>query len=247
MARVTSKRGPKRTRSFKAKRWPKKRRGSKRPSARPSATLVKTVGVPDRMFVKMPYSDLTLLSPGAYASSKTYNINNVWDPETGAINTSAYTLPQFSELYAQFRVRSVDYIVEVWNTGTLPAIGYVNFAPFGEGLEPTTSVTTWSTNYTRQFTLRPNPIGFTRIKGSMPVARLFGITDAKYYADDQYAGTTAGSNPASMAVMTIGARSADSSQNVNVQIKVRLVYHVELFDKRENLIMPARNDAGEEQ
>lgn len=232
--------------SKRSKMAKKSKRSYKKRSSQPAVTRIRVKAIPDKMIVKLPYTDVATYVTSNYYNSKSYNINNVWDPETNTLNNSAYGLAQFAGLYEKFRVTAVTYKVEAYNASTNPSpiAAYVNFAPQGEGFLPQ-NFPSWDQRFTTQRMLMPNPIGRATWKGTLSIPKIFGLTPEQYRTNDLYVGVTNGQNPASMAQMSVGWRSMDGASSTNMSVKVQLTYHVELFDRVDNLISSTRNDAGD--
>lgn len=237
--------GSKRTasaKSIKRNRWSKFKRTFKS-RARPAITKIKTKAIPDKMLVKLPYTDV-----GSYVSTyfnaKSYNINNVWDPEYGTSNNSAYGLAQFAGLYEKYRVYGISYKVDMYNNAANgPVACYVNFAPQNQGISPESPVK-WDQRYTVQRVVMPSPVGRTTIKGYMSIPKVLGLTPEQYRTNDSFFGMTNGSNPDTTVQMNVGWRSMDGTSGTNMAVKVQITYHVELFDRADNLISAVRDDAG---
>jgi len=241
MARKTSKRGPKRNYRFKAKRWPKKRRFGSRRSGATATARIRAVGVPERMMVKMPWTTMgTLTAPsGNYVVDKDFRVNSAWDPDPAVATSSALFLTEFSQLYRKYRVYKVDYDVEITNIMSAATATYA-FLHFHDGDSfSTVDPNTWGVRFTRQFQLQSASAGSNNTKhlrGSISIPKLFGRTPEQYRTDDSYTGdlqatVPSSGNPDFMAFMRIGFLCADQSTRPNIQYKVKLVLHTELFDR----------------
>lgn len=238
--------GPKRTavaksaknRAGKYKaRWSRKSRGG---SAKPATVKIQTKGIPDKMLVKLTYGDLQSISSSVNTyASKDYYINSVWDPESGALNSSAYGLSQYANIYQRFRVYAVSYDIDMIATsGSTSTVAYVNFAPFGENPSGS-NMNQLSARFTRSKLVKLVPQGQVRFKGKMSIPKLFGLTSEQYRTNDKYSGSTSSNVAMTLAVMRVGCLNVANAPAAGLQGVVRLTYHVELFDRVDALTTSA--------
>lgn len=234
------KRGAQSKRSKMGKRPIRARRNKKRKSG---TVRVKTLGIPHRMIVKMPYTDVgQYATDTGYYVQKSYNVNNVWDPETGVLNDSALWVKEYSNIYEKFRVFAVSYDVVLINGNTsAPSFGSLCFAEQGNGPDGN-AIQSFSMPFSRPFTLSYSGAHNTvRLKGKMSLPKVLGMTSEQYRTNDRFVGTLAGSNPATMIQMVITNRATNGSAS-NLIAHVKLTYHLELFDRVRVLYAPGPSE-----
>lgn len=217
---------------------------SKKPMAKakmPSVTRISQRTFPDKLIVKLPYTDLQGFngsgpSSSNYYTQKSYNINSLYDPETGALNQQPYGFSEYSSLFKKYRVFKVDYDIVLVNTAPSVVAGSISFARQGYQIA-ITDPQQLSAPYSRRFTLGMGATSGTssaqsmkRIKGSIYLPRVLGYTPEQYRTNDDVVGTIV-SNPANVAQLSINCINVNDGVQATIQADVRLTYHVEWFDR----------------
>jgi len=200
--------------------------------------------IPDKMIVKLPYADLQGLNGSGSSSDnwraqKGYNINSVYDPETGALNQQNLGFQQYMALYSKYRVFRVDYDVTIINTSMSAVAGSVSFNPSGAQMD-ITDIQNLQVPYSRRFTLglggsssSSSAQSMKRIQGSINLPRVCGLTSEQYRTatgPDGFFGYI-DANPDRIVQMSINCMNINSSVQATVQLDVRYTCHVELFDR----------------
>lgn len=181
--------------------------------------------------VKLPYTDLQSLT-GSLAVQKSYNVNGIYDPETGALNDQNLGFAEYMRLFNRYRVYKVDYQVTLYNVATDSAIaGSLSFSEQGQQMV-IGDVQQLQLPYSRRFTLAPqgNTGSMKTIKGSILLPRVTGLTAEQYRTSDYFWGTSS-SNPSTVLQMSINAININALVNCGLQCDVRYTAHVELFER----------------
>lgn len=209
--------------------------------SRPSVVRIKQRTLPDKMMVKLPYADLEGVNGGAaYYAQKAYNINGLYDPETGALNQQNLGFNQYMSLYNKYRVYKVDYDVTIINTSLSAVAGSLSFGKQGEQVD-VTDPQQLNTPFSRRFTLglggltAPSSRSMVRLRGSIYLPRTVGKTSEQYRTNDIYIGTKS-SNPSEIIQMSINAININQSLPATLQVDVRYTCHVEIFDRDTSII-----------
>jgi len=197
--------------------------------------------IPDKILVKLPYADLQGLngsgsSADNWRAQKGYNINSVYDPETGALNQQNLGFQQYMQLYTKYRVYKVDYDVTIINTSLSAVAGSISFNP-PDGQMNITDIQNLQVPYSRRFTLglggsssSSSAQSMKRIKGSISLPRVAGLTSEQYRVSDLFVGGLS-SSPDSTMQMSINVMNINSSVQATCQLDVRYTCYVELFNR----------------
>lgn len=193
--------------------------------------------------VKLPYADLQgFVGSGGfpYTVQKAYNINGLYDPETGALNDQNLGFTQYMALYNKYRVYKVDYDVTIINTSLSAVAGSLSFGKAGEQVD-VSDPQQLNVPHSRRFTLglggqtSPSAKSMIRLRGSVYLPRIVGKTSEQYRTNDIYIGTKS-TNPAEIIQMSINGININQSLQAQFQVDVRYTCHVELFDRDTSII-----------
>lgn len=203
--------------------------------SRPSIVRIRQRTLPDKMLVKLPYADLQGVNGVTWYAQKSYNINGLYDPETGALNQQNLGFSQYMGLYNKYRVYKVDYDVTIINTSLSAVAGSISFAKQGEQMD-ITDVQQLQVPYSRRFTLglggltSPSNKSMIRLRGSIYLPRVAGRTSEQYRTNPVYAGTVS-TNPSEIIQMSINGININQTVQATLQVDVRYTCYVELFDR----------------
>jgi len=222
----------------------RKRFGRGRPVLkRPSKSIVRIPMrlIPDKMLVKLPYTDLMSLIPSGSGPNvqKLYNINGLYDPETGALNQQNLGFSEYMNLYGKYRVYKVTYAVTIYNTSSQSAVaGSISFSEAGQATL-LTDEQQLQLPYSRRFTLAPNGNtgSMKTIKGAIFLPRVVGKTSEQFRTNDTYIGSKT-SNPQAIIQMAINCLNVNITQTASLQVDTRYTCFVELLD-RTNVLSTA--------
>lgn len=187
--------------------------------------------LPDKLLVKLPYTDLQGLSGTGPSNQKSYNVNSCYDPETGAINDQNLGFDQYMALYGKYRVYKVTYQVTMYNISNSAVAGSLNFSEQGQQMN-LADIQHLQLPYSRRFTLAPsgNTGSMKTIKGSIWLPRVVGLTPEQYRTNDKYVGS-GGSSPAGIIQMSMNFININVNLGVGIQADVRYTSYCELFDR----------------
>jgi len=223
------------------------RRTMRRKAAAPrtAITRISQRTIPDKLLVKLPYTDLTGISGVGSNNQKSYNINSPYDPETGALNEQNLAFDQYMILFNKYRVYKVDYQVTMYNITPSAVAGSISFSEQGQQTS-LTQIQQLQLPYSRRFTLAPSGTtgAMKTIKGSIYLPRVVGKTHEQYRTNDSYVGTVS-SNPAQLIQMSLNFMNINVNVSAALQCDVRYTSHCELFD-RVNLFATTAPPEGQE-
>lgn len=212
--------------------------------SKPSVVRIKQRTLPDKLMVKLPYADLQGFNGSGtfnYYTQKSYNVNSIYDPETGALNQQNLGFAQYMELYNKFRVYKVDYDVTLVNTSQSVVAGSISFGKQGEQMN-ITDPQQLSVPFSRRFTLgiggsssASSAQSMKRIRGSIYLPRVVGKTSEQYRTNDLYFGTK-GSNPSELIQMSLNVININQSVQATIQADVRYTCHCELYDRDTSIL-----------
>ncbi|MEO5351372.1 MAG: hypothetical protein H7836_17280, partial [Magnetococcus sp. YQC-3] len=154
-----------------------------RPRRKIGVTRVAMRGIPDKMLVKLPYTDLqgvTAFGAPNWRAQKSYNVNGLYDPETLAINQQPLYFNEYAGLYSRYRVYKIDYDVTMINTTNSATAGSLTFAA-GNDAPNLLDNQQLEQPYSRRFTLGLGSASTSaqsqkRVKGSIFLPRVAGLT-----------------------------------------------------------------------
>lgn len=224
----------------------RKPKGKARSRRGPSIAKFAMRSLPDKLLVKMPYADLQgLVGSGStsWTFQKAYNINNLYDPETAALNQQNLMFEQYSTLYGSYRVYKVDYDVTLVNTANSTTAGSISFARTGEQMN-ILDIQQLNAPYSRRFTLgvggsTSSAQNMKRIKGSISLPRVVGFTSEQFRTSTLFSsqyGTTNPGSPFTNIQMSINGINVNTGITATVQCDVRYTCHVEWFDRRTSIL-----------
>ena len=225
---------------FKSKRG---RRGGMRKNAprrrrNIAVTRVAQRTFADKMLVKLPYVDLETYTSigGIWYNQKGYRVNALYDPEASLGNDSALGFTQYMNIYSKYRVYRVDYDITLTNTNNQTAVaGAISFelpTGFSFSGDPSDLIVP----YSKKFSLATggSALATKRIRGSVFLPRVAGLTSEQYRTNENYYGT-ATSNPIDIINMNIKLINVNQGTSNFVQADVRYTAHTEFFDRNKIL------------
>lgn len=214
------------------------RKGGKRRGKRASkwnkgpntVAAVKTLSVPDRMLLKLPYYEALKFS-GNSAAVYDFNLNSIWDPNRTGGGHQPLGTDQWGALYRRYRVYGCTVRFSATNLGDVPArIGMIadNLA---SGTSYLSNESKFEQPHMKSFILG-NAQGFnTRtIKMFYSCAKVQGSPKSRYNSDNQFQAQW-NTSPAENIVGHIVASSLDNTTALNIAWDVHIIYHIEAFDR----------------
>lgn len=180
--------------------------------------------VPDRMFVKMKYSEIVALSPGTTNGSYMFSGNSIFDPNVTAVGTQPTGYDQWSGFYSKYRVRASKIKIRSSSGSSVP----VTFS-----LVPTNSSVA-ITGYNESIRL-------PRAKSCMLGVSGNTVSYCKNYAKskvimgenlmDDNSAASFGSNPVNRWYWIVWAQSIDNLSHIVVYFEFEVTYYVELYNR----------------
>lgn len=205
--------------------------GSKPWNKAPGTTAaIKTLSIPDRMLLKLPYYENLKFSGNSHAVYD-FNLNSIWDPNRTGVGHQPLGYDQWRTFYNRYRVYGVTVRFSATNLGDVPVrIGMIadNLA---SGTQYLTDVSRFEQPHMKTFLLG-NAQGFnTRsMKMFYSCAKVQGSPKVRYNSDNQFQSQW-DTSPSELIVGHVIASSLDDTTPLNVQWDVHIIYHIEAFDR----------------
>jgi len=186
-------------------------------------------GFPVRMNVRLVYEDLITLSPGTPLASYVFRGNSLYDPDyTGTGHQPRY-YDQLTPIYGRYKVLASECFVEMINGG---ANSGAIFA-----LTPNTEIltfTTWqlASELPRSKVSEIIPVASRypfKLRSKASTTQICGLLP--YQVNDEDWSASVGSNPLQLWYWNINISSIDTSTNLAVSMRVRLVYDAVMYDR----------------
>lgn len=223
---------PIRRRTYRRKRRPTTR---KRVQRRRTIRLVKSVGQPHKVVLKLRYTDLRQVSVAASArDARTWNLNSMYDPDESGTGGQPYLHDQYSALYQRYRVFGCKVLMRCVcaSTSTNMYFPHAVLVPFVGG-SPSWSSTenAMQAPYAVWKTFIPNQTIAT-FKKYYSIASLFGVTKRHVRDEDSFSADTA-SNPTNRAYVQIYVDNNDGTNAVSLQCEISLTYYVMYYQPKQ--------------
>jgi hypothetical protein len=212
------------------------KKGKKRPVRRQKDALIcmtLTEVCPPQIEVPLSYS-ARLIFNGAVTVDNVFNLNSLFDPDRSGVGHQPLGFDQWSAFYNRYRVDKADVIVDFSNNaassfnclieGNNDATAIGTLAQFDAAVEsPYCSAASLGT-------LTGIPV--KRLKRSFDLARVTGVTRAKYKNDDLYSATT-GANPTEVITLHVAVQDPGFAINVQAYVRVQIKYHATFWDRNQ--------------
>lgn len=193
-------------------------------------------GIADRALIKLKYRDnytLTVAAPGVFAQ-RCWRLNSIYDPDFTGLGHQPLCYDQWQVFYKNYRVYRTDVVLSITNQeieGT--QLGFV--------VQPDdSSVTADDSSFEQPHTYTKIVAGSqgqnrTVIKRSIHHPRIIGQTSVQYRSNENtYAAF--GVNPNTNVFGILMASTLDGSSVPNLAVNVQMVFHVELFGRKEQAL-----------
>lgn len=194
---------------------------------------LKTLTVPDKLIVKLPYSTMITFGDALGAQTQIFNLNSIYDPDRSGVGHQPLGYDQWAAFYNRYRVIGVKVTVQAANynqqCGATVAIIGNNSAGLVLG-----SDAIQEQQHMRRMILSNAQGG--KNSGTLTkyfsLSRITGVSDMTYRSSDQYAAQF-GASPAEVIcghvywenLLALGGQASSGVSRINV------VYYVELFDR----------------
>lgn len=193
---------------------------------------LKTLTVPDKIVVKLPYSSLVTFGDALGVQDYIFNLNSIYDPDRTGVGHQPLGYDQWSAFYNRYRVIGAKVVVQACNqanVGTTMSIIGNNSAGLVLG-----SDAIMEQQHMKRMVLSGANGGKnagTLVK-YFSNARITGVSDYTYRSSDQYQAQF-GANPSEVICGHIYQENllALGGQASSVIARVNITYYVELFDR----------------
>lgn len=212
-------------------------RPNRRPTRRPrrntttsnSVRISTPNGIPDRLSVKLPYSDTLLLTTSTVPSGYTLR-NSIWDPDLTGTGHQPFMRDQWATLYNRYRCYGFAYEMIFENTSASSAMFAV--APFNHTGAPSSMTLSWEKPNNTHGVLGPagSATAQKRITGFLSAAQALQVTKQRFNIDDIYS-SAIGSNPSHHGYLTISTQAVDKISSVTVQVVFHLTMYATLYER----------------
>lgn len=187
--------------------------------------------VPDRFETNLQYGLvgyqlIGIAGTGAATGSITLNANSVFEPRSGQ-SGQPMGYDELVALYSNYRVLDCELHFELTRLSD-PAV--VTISPSTITGNPASVALAQEAPYC---TIVPMSTGLCNYQTTVKMSthRIFGVPKNSVRYENNFAAVTS-TNPTSQWYWVINGRSSDGTQTILMWIDVRMVYHVEFFNKR---------------
>lgn len=215
--------------NYRLRRKPYRRRRSARGRylRKMTTKVFKTPLISDRIFVKLQYSEIVLIS-GAVTSEYVYRGNSVFDPNFTGVGAQPTGFDQWASLYENYRVHGSSPVMRVANLGTVATA--ITATPSVSSSGASTYLDTISTPFSRNRLIGPaTGMGIGTVKNFMKTVKMVG---EKIFNNDNYAAGVTG-NPTSSWFWILGFFSMDGATNMNISVEIKITYYTEFFKRKQ--------------
>lgn len=195
-----------------------------------TVTAVKTLAVPDRMLLKLPYYE-ALKQTGNPAAYYDWNLNSIYDPNRSGVGHQPLGYDQYKLLYNRYRVYGVTARFSATNLADVPVrIGIIG-DNLSSGAIYLSDESKFEQPHMKSFILgNAQGMNTRTFKTFFSCAKIQGSPKARYNSDNQFQAQWL-SSPLEQICAHVVASSLDGSTALNVMWDVHFIYHIEAFDR----------------
>lgn len=193
--------------------------------------------VADKTITSLTYSSAVAYAPGVDQEDRIFNINSIFDPDRSGVGHQPQGRDQYAAFYNRYRVLKCSWDVTMapqtaggsYNCIVLPSNDATSIAGINQdnAIESPWAKYKTASVYSTTAGVGPLPL---RIRGSIRMSKLYGVSEKTLRDDDRYAAEMSAS-PAELAVLHVLTTSALAASTINYHLIVKLVYEVEMFDR----------------
>lgn len=193
-------------------------------------------GIADRALIKLRYRDnytLTTAGPGAFVQ-RAWRLNSIYDPDFTGTGHQPLCYDQWQVFYKNYRVYKTEVTYSLANEeNEAVQIGFV-VQPDDSGVSGDDASFEQPHVYSK---ILGSEQGQNRaiIKRTIHHPRIIGQTSLQYKANENTY-SAFGTNPNTSVFGVLFANSIDNSTLPNVAVNVTMVFHVELFGRKEQAL-----------
>lgn len=202
-----------------------------------SRLVIRQIGqiVPDQLVTSLTYASVVQFSPGVGAEDRQFNLNSIFDPDRSGTGHQPMGRDQLTNFYNRYRVSDCRWVVDVMpgaGTGAICSVIIPNNETTSLSSNIETAMETPYAQYKWSNHLATSAATDQRHlqqRGSMHLAKLYGVSDAAQKADDRFQAEN-GSNPTETAILHCLTVNIDGQAAVYT-LSVKLIYTVVMFDR----------------
>lgn len=186
--------------------------------------------IPDRLFLKMAYSDNIQILSGAAPGSAIYR-SSIFDPQLAIGGHQPFGRDQWAAFYNSYIVYGIGYEIEFINSSVSQQME-VAVVLKNSTLITTSMNTIYEKPYgkTQIVGIEGSGKNIRKIKGYMSVSKQHGIPKQKVKLDNEFSSLMT-TNPAKEAYIHIYTQAIDGLAAVTMHVRLSLTYYTQLFDR----------------
>lgn len=240
-------RGRRKTTRRGARKAPKARRVSRPQVSRGLAlgnqvvqTQRGTMPFADNYRVRLKYCDrvqLTTTGSVNTAVGYTFRLGSLYDPDYSGAGHQPYMYDQLTGIYNKYIVEKVEYRVRFRQVAASPITSLwcgmslltdTNSAASAVG-DTINEIRERSTALASPLAAVNNAANFKTWKGSVVLRKLFGISEAQYYGDQEDFAALYNANPSRQCFLELFLIDPDSGSSTTVEADVEMIYYAKMF------------------
>lgn len=215
----------------------KKRKTSKHGRKRATVRAIRQPGliVPDKLVTTMTYASQVQYTPGVAAEDRAFNLNSIFDPDLSGVGHQPMGRDQLANFYNRYRVTDCKWRIDHASQAGAGSILLVTIPNNETTTLAGNSQTAMETAYAQYkvshhlATSAGTDMRHLQMKGSMHLAKLYGVSDAVALAENRFAAEFSAS-PAEVAVLHVVTFNLDGNAAV-YNLIITLIYTVECYDR----------------
>lgn len=184
---------------------------------------------PDRIHVRLPFSETFSLSGTTLLASRFYQ-TSMYDPRYAASGNQPLGFDQWAAFFQRYRVYGLGWEVCAINKALNVATDVWVITKSNSTATSGTDLLAEKTNIHKIVGLSGGGAAIKCLKGYSSVARAWGLKKSAIQTDEDFQALTS-ANPAKMAYLQIYSQGTDMSSSYDVQFRVRLTFYCEFFDR----------------
>lgn len=204
-------------------------------------------GIADRGIIKMCYRDNYVLTSGAPSPflQRAWKLNSIYDPDSTGIGHQPLTYDQWGLFYLSYRVYKVDVVLHLANQESVGVQVGWTVQPDDNSIANNDAAFEQPHTFSK---LLGGVAGQNRamIKRTVNLPRILGQQSKQYRANENTYSTWY-NDPNTKIYGILFAESIDNSTIPNVSVSIDLVFHVEMFDRKEATISTSGTEHAQQQ
>lgn len=190
-------------------------------------------GVPDRISVKLKYSDVLTLTTGVSGNAVyIFRGNSIFDPDLTSTGHQPLYHDNYAAIYERYVVKAAKIRIQAVNHSGVDSAVFMCAASTDQFA--TSDINAQSTlEQTDSVVTRILPVSTSnpgKLSMYMTTARALGMTPAELSADDTTQ-SAFGSNPSSVWYFNLGTYAMNATSGVTIRFQVMITYYVEIYGR----------------